>query len=43
VPSTVVLLGKWNWWPSKLRIDQPESPEPDAIAGGAPAPQPELR
>jgi RND superfamily putative drug exporter len=24
VPSTVVLLGKWNWWPSKLHIDQPE-------------------
>ena len=18
VPSTVVLLGRWNWWPSKL-------------------------
>jgi len=24
VPSTVVLLGKWNWWPSKLHLDQPE-------------------
>ncbi len=23
VPSTVVLLGKWNWWPSKLHIDEP--------------------
>ncbi len=23
VPSTVVLLGKWNWWPSKLVVDQP--------------------
>jgi RND superfamily putative drug exporter len=22
VPSTVVLLGKWNWWPSKLHLDQ---------------------
>jgi len=22
VPSTVVLLGKWNWWPSKLHVDQ---------------------
>jgi putative drug exporter of the RND superfamily len=21
VPSTVVLLGKWNWWPSKLHMD----------------------
>ncbi len=24
VPSTVVLLGKWNWWPSKLHVDEPE-------------------
>jgi RND superfamily putative drug exporter len=23
VPSTVVLLGRWNWWPSKLHIDEP--------------------
>jgi RND superfamily putative drug exporter len=23
VPSTVVLLGKWNWWPSKLHLDEP--------------------
>jgi putative drug exporter of the RND superfamily len=22
VPSTVVLLGKWNWWPSRMSIDQ---------------------
>jgi len=22
VPSTVVLLGRWNWWPSKLRMDE---------------------
>jgi RND superfamily putative drug exporter len=22
VPSTVVLLGRWNWWPSKLNMDQ---------------------
>jgi putative drug exporter of the RND superfamily len=22
VPSTVVLLGKWNWWPSRLRQDE---------------------
>jgi RND superfamily putative drug exporter len=26
VPSTVVLLGRWNWWPSKITIDQPETP-----------------
>jgi putative drug exporter of the RND superfamily len=23
VPSTVVLLGKWNWWPSRLRLHLP--------------------
>ncbi len=23
VPSTVVLLGRWNWWPSKLTLDEP--------------------
>jgi putative drug exporter of the RND superfamily len=23
VPSTVVLLGKWNWWPSTLHLDEP--------------------
>jgi len=22
VPSTVVLLGRWNWWPSRLHVDQ---------------------
>ena len=26
VPSTVVLLGRWNWWPSKITIDQPDVP-----------------
>jgi RND superfamily putative drug exporter len=35
VPSTVVLLGRWNWWPSKINIDRPESPEPSA--GSPPA------
>jgi putative drug exporter of the RND superfamily len=25
VPATVVLLGRWNWWPSKVTVDQPES------------------
>ena len=25
VPCTVVLLGRWNWWPSKLTIDSPEA------------------
>ncbi len=33
VPSTVVLLGRWNWWPSKVTIDQPDLPpgRPEAI------------
>jgi uncharacterized membrane protein YdfJ with MMPL/SSD domain len=37
VPSTVVLLGRWNWWPSRmsrLSADQPL----DAAPGGTPAP-----
>ena len=36
VPSTVVLLGRWNWWPSTISIDQPDIP-----AGQEPARQPE--
>ncbi|MGO9159758.1 MAG: MMPL family transporter [Streptosporangiaceae bacterium] len=44
VPSTVVLLGKWNWWPSKLHMDQPEPPAADPpVPGGVPdlaSPQP---
>jgi putative drug exporter of the RND superfamily len=41
VPSTVVLLGKWNWWPSKLHMDQPEEAamagphEAEAVAGAS--------
>jgi uncharacterized membrane protein YdfJ with MMPL/SSD domain len=36
VPATVVLLGQWNWWPSKLRMDRAE--EDSALAGvGGPA------
>jgi RND superfamily putative drug exporter len=34
VPCTVVLLGKWNWWPSKITI---ESPPPDAVTASADA------
>jgi RND superfamily putative drug exporter len=34
VPCTVVLLGRWNWWPSKLSID---SPEPDSVGASADA------
>jgi RND superfamily putative drug exporter len=34
VPCTVVLLGRWNWWPSKITID---SPEADAVSASADA------
>ncbi len=36
VPSTVVLLGRWNWWPSGLRQDQ--APELTAAPVGDVAP-----
>jgi|CZKW01.1.fsa_nt_gi RND superfamily putative drug exporter len=42
VPSTVVLLGRWNWWPSRISVDQPEGVAP-AVADSQAAPQPELR
>jgi len=37
VPSTVVLLGRWNWWPSTLTVDEPDIPagEPGALTGQA--------
>ncbi|HEY2077396.1 MAG TPA: MMPL family transporter, partial [Streptosporangiaceae bacterium] len=34
VPSTVVLLGKWNWWPSSLHVDE-QPPVGDRPAGEA--------
>jgi RND superfamily putative drug exporter len=34
VPCTAVLLGRWNWWPSKIVIDSPES---DAVTADADA------
>ena len=30
VPSTVALLGRWNWWPSRLAM------EPDETSTGEP-------
>ena len=40
VPCTVVLLGRWNWWPSKLsRI----SPEQSGDEGTARDPEPAAR
>jgi len=35
VPSTVALLGHWNWWPSKIT---PRGPSPDPAAGQESAP-----
>jgi len=32
VPCTCVLLGRWNWWPSKLTIDSPEAESVSASA-----------
>jgi RND superfamily putative drug exporter len=40
VPSTVVLLGRWNWWPSKIIIDQPDEAADEAVHQ-APAAEPQ--
>lgn len=43
VPSVVVLLGRWNWWPSRLaRDDQEHAPTRPGPKGdrGAPGPGP---
>jgi putative drug exporter of the RND superfamily len=38
VPCTVVLLGKWNWWPSKLTEGhEVDGGEPDAVTASADA------
>jgi RND superfamily putative drug exporter len=50
VPSLVVLLGRWNWWPSKIELDQPEPPAGPggngparrSVPGSAAPSQPEL-
>jgi putative drug exporter of the RND superfamily len=36
VPATVVLLGRWNWWPSKLGTKETETAGPAAPASPAP-------
>jgi len=36
VPCMVVLLGRWNWWPSKISIDSPVD-GPDAVGASADA------
>lgn len=35
VPSTVVLLGRWNWWPAKLTVDEPDVQADQPAAIGA--------
>ena len=34
VPSTVVLLGRWNWWPSRLSRVPADRPGDDGYGGG---------
>jgi RND superfamily putative drug exporter len=36
VPCTVVLLGRWNWWPSKIEVT-PSPDETDAVGASADA------
>ena len=37
VPSTVVLLGRWNWWPSKLQMDQADDTSAAMLPGASSA------
>ena len=37
VPATVVLLGRWNWWPAGLRQDKPEEAALTGVGGPAAA------
>jgi len=37
VPSTVVLLGRWNWWPSRMSRASAELPAVSAAAAGGAA------
>ena len=34
VPCTVVLLGRWNWWPSKITMEPADA---DAVGASADA------
>jgi RND superfamily putative drug exporter len=47
VPSVVVLLGRWNWWPSKLsdedHNDDPVLPDDDRPLDGCDAVTPRTR
>jgi RND superfamily putative drug exporter len=36
VPSAVILIGRWNWWPSRLSRNAPTAPgRPDEPPSGA--------
>jgi RND superfamily putative drug exporter len=36
VPCTVVLLGRWNWWPSTITVEHPDA-EPGSVGASADA------
>ena len=36
VPSTVVLLGRWNWWPARLSRQPADRPGDEGHGGGGP-------
>ena len=39
VPSTVLLLGRWNWWPGKLaEMDEADGAPSEGNGGGVEAP-----
>jgi RND superfamily putative drug exporter len=38
VPSTVVLLGRWNWWPSRMSRPAAPTPVQELAAPASPAP-----
>jgi RND superfamily putative drug exporter len=40
VPCTVVLLGRWNWWPSKLSRVDPQSGVEGTARDAEPAARP---
>jgi len=37
VPCTVVLLGRWNWWPSQLEVTPETTDAADAVGASADA------
>jgi uncharacterized membrane protein YdfJ with MMPL/SSD domain len=37
VPSTVVLLGRWNWWPSRVAAPADSGAVPAGVREAVPA------